>query len=93
MNSILSLVGREKELFSTETKAHEAELPEAVRDPHFLVLGGSDVIRIWEASAQKPLELPPFGDRECHAYLEKSTVYFVDCESLLQKFLDVVGVH
>jgi FlaA1/EpsC-like NDP-sugar epimerase len=39
MSSILSLIGREKELFSNDIKTHEEELTEIVSNSRFLVVG------------------------------------------------------
>jgi FlaA1/EpsC-like NDP-sugar epimerase len=44
MTSILSLIGREKELFSVDIERHEDELSEAVSKSRFLVLGGAGSI-------------------------------------------------
>ncbi|PKG37752.1 UDP-N-acetylglucosamine 4,6-dehydratase [Psychromonas sp. Urea-02u-13] len=44
MNSILPLIGREKELFSNDIKAHEKELSETILNSRFLVLGGAGSI-------------------------------------------------
>ncbi|MBS8230186.1 NAD-dependent epimerase/dehydratase family protein [Marinobacter salarius] len=44
MNSILSLIGRDKELFSNDIQNHEAELSEIVSSSRFLVLGGAGSI-------------------------------------------------
>lgn len=44
MNSILGLIGREKELFSTDIAVHEARLSEVVGRSRFLVLGGAGSI-------------------------------------------------
>lgn len=44
MASILSLIGREKELFSTDIQQHEAQLQQAVSGSRFLVLGGAGSI-------------------------------------------------
>lgn len=44
MNSILSLIGREKELFTTDIKSKEQELQEIVSTSRFLVLGGAGSI-------------------------------------------------
>ncbi|OLO09871.1 UDP-N-acetylglucosamine 4,6-dehydratase [Chromohalobacter japonicus] len=44
MISILSLIGREKELFTTDILKNEAELSESVRNSRFLVLGGAGSI-------------------------------------------------
>jgi FlaA1/EpsC-like NDP-sugar epimerase len=44
MNSILSLIGREKELFSADVKNQEAKLSEIIGTSRFLVLGGAGSI-------------------------------------------------
>jgi len=44
MNSILSLIGREKELFSNDITNHESQLAEIVSNSSFLVLGGAGSI-------------------------------------------------
>ena len=44
MNSILSLIGREKELFMTDIQQHETQLQHAVSGSRFLVLGGAGSI-------------------------------------------------
>ena len=44
MNSILSLIGREKELFSNDIKTHEKELSEIVSSSRFLVVGAAGSI-------------------------------------------------
>jgi len=44
MNSILSLIGRDKELFSTDVKNQEAQLSDIVCKSRFLVLGGAGSI-------------------------------------------------
>lgn len=44
MNSILSLIGRDKELFSADIKAQDAQLSEIVSNSRFLVLGGAGSI-------------------------------------------------
>lgn len=44
MNSILSLIGREKELFSNDIKNHEKELSEIVSNSRFLVVGAAGSI-------------------------------------------------
>tara|TARA_R100000789_G_scaffold92553_1_gene91195 strand:+ start:3282 stop:4472 length:1191 start_codon:yes stop_codon:yes gene_type:complete len=44
MNSILSLIGREKELFSNDITNHESQLAEIVSNSRFLVLGGAGSI-------------------------------------------------
>lgn len=44
MSSILSLIGREKELFSNDIKAHEEELSEIVSNSRFLVVGAAGSI-------------------------------------------------
>lgn len=44
MNSVLSLIGRDKELFSNDIQNHEAELSEIVSSSRFLVLGGAGSI-------------------------------------------------
>lgn len=44
MNSILSLIGRDKELFSADIKTHESQLSDAVSTSRFLVLGGAGSI-------------------------------------------------
>ena len=44
MSSILSLIGREKELFSTDIESKEQELKEIVSNSNFLVLGGAGSI-------------------------------------------------
>lgn len=44
MNSVLSLIGRDKELFSTDIENHEIELSEIVNTSRFLVLGGAGSI-------------------------------------------------
>lgn len=44
MNSVLSLIGRDKELFSTDVQQSEAKLTEIVRSSRFLVLGGAGSI-------------------------------------------------
>ena len=44
MNSVLSLIGRDKELFSTDIQNHEAKLGEIVSRSRFLVLGGAGSI-------------------------------------------------
>ena len=44
MMSILSLIGRENELFTTDIQTYEAELSEAVCSSRFLVLGGAGSI-------------------------------------------------
>ena len=44
MASILSLIGREKELFSADIQQHEAQLQQAVSGSRFLVLGGAGSI-------------------------------------------------
>ena len=44
MSSVLSLIGREKELFTQDIQAHEPKLSEAVSGSRFLVLGGAGTI-------------------------------------------------
>jgi len=44
MNSILGLIGRDKELFSTDIQNHEIKLTEIVSTSRFLVLGGAGSI-------------------------------------------------
>jgi len=44
MNTVLSLIGRDKELFSTDIQNHEVRLSETVRNSRFLVLGGAGSI-------------------------------------------------
>lgn len=44
MNSILTLIGREKELFTTDINNKEQELKEIVSNSRFLVLGGAGSI-------------------------------------------------
>jgi FlaA1/EpsC-like NDP-sugar epimerase len=44
MNSILGLIGRDKELFSVDIQANEAQLSEIVSRSRFLVLGGAGSI-------------------------------------------------
>jgi len=44
MSSILSLIGREKELFSNDIKTHEKELAEIVSSSGFLVVGAAGSI-------------------------------------------------
>ena len=44
MNNILSLIGREKELFSDDIKEHEKELSHIVSISSFLVIGGAGSI-------------------------------------------------
>jgi FlaA1/EpsC-like NDP-sugar epimerase len=44
MNSILSLIGREKELFTNDITNHESQLVEIVSNSRFLVLGGAGSI-------------------------------------------------
>ncbi len=44
MNSIISLIGRDKELFSADINSHESELSDAVGSSRFLVLGGAGSI-------------------------------------------------
>jgi FlaA1/EpsC-like NDP-sugar epimerase len=44
MSSILSLIGREKELFSNDIKIHEKELSEIVSNSRFLVVGAAGSI-------------------------------------------------
>ena len=44
MNSILSLIGRDKELFTTDINFQEAKLSGIVSDSRFLVLGGAGSI-------------------------------------------------
>ncbi|MCD9150533.1 UDP-N-acetylglucosamine 4,6-dehydratase [Psychrobacter sanguinis] len=44
MNSILKLIGREKELFTTDINNKEQELKEVVSNSRFLVLGGAGSI-------------------------------------------------
>lgn len=44
MSNILSLIGREKELFSTDISNHESELKRIVSQSRFLVLGGAGSI-------------------------------------------------
>ena len=44
MSSILSLIGREKELFSNDIKTHEKELAEIVSSSRFLVVGAAGSI-------------------------------------------------
>jgi len=44
MNSVLSLIGRDKELFSTDVQNSEAKLTETVSASRFLVLGGAGSI-------------------------------------------------
>ena len=44
MTSILKLIGRERELFSTDIEIAENELSETVRESKFLVLGGAGSI-------------------------------------------------
>ena len=59
MNSILSLIGREKELFTTDIKSKEQDLQEIVSTSRFLVLGGAGSIgqavvkEIFKRSPQK----------------------------------------
>ncbi|MDE1220592.1 UDP-N-acetylglucosamine 4,6-dehydratase [Vibrio aestuarianus] len=44
MSNILSLIGREKQLFSTDITNHETELKRIVSESRFLVLGGAGSI-------------------------------------------------
>lgn len=44
MNSILSLIGRENELFSTDISAYENQLAEIIKSSRFLVLGAAGSI-------------------------------------------------
>ena len=44
MNSILSLIGRKRELFSSDISSNQQELVEKVSSSHFLVLGGAGSI-------------------------------------------------
>jgi len=44
MNNILTLIGREKELFNTDIKNYDKELKELVSSSSFLVLGGAGSI-------------------------------------------------
>lgn len=44
MSSILLLIGRKKELFSTDISSHESELKSIVSESRFLVLGGAGSI-------------------------------------------------
>ncbi|MEZ9398016.1 UDP-N-acetylglucosamine 4,6-dehydratase [Vibrio splendidus] len=44
MSNILPLIGREKELFSTDISNHESELKRIVSESRFLVLGGAGSI-------------------------------------------------
>lgn len=44
MNSILSLIGREKELFTNDITRHESQLSEIASTSRFLVLGGAGSI-------------------------------------------------
>lgn len=44
MTSELSLIGREKKLFSTDVSAHENELAEKIHNATFLVIGGAGTI-------------------------------------------------
>lgn len=44
MSSILSLIGREKELFANDIKTHEKELSEIVSNSRFLVVGAAGSI-------------------------------------------------
>lgn len=44
MTSTLSLIGREKELFSNDITNHENQLAEIVSTSRFLVLGGAGSI-------------------------------------------------
>ena len=44
MNSVLNLIGRDKELFSTDVQQSEAKLTEIVSSSRFLVLGGAGSI-------------------------------------------------
>lgn len=44
MNDTLSLIGREKELFSTDIKTHESKLADIIGISRFLVLGGAGSI-------------------------------------------------
>lgn len=44
MNNMLSLIGREKELFSDDINKHEAELKEIISTSSFLVIGGAGSI-------------------------------------------------
>lgn len=44
MSSILSLIGREKALFTTDIQQHETQLQQAVSGSRFLVLGGAGSI-------------------------------------------------
>ncbi|WP_336146502.1 UDP-N-acetylglucosamine 4,6-dehydratase [Marinobacter salarius] len=44
MNSVLSLIGRDKELFLTDIQNHEAKLSQIITNSRFLVLGGAGSI-------------------------------------------------
>ena len=44
MNSVLSLIGREKELFSNDIKLHEKSLSKIVSNSSFLVVGAAGSI-------------------------------------------------
>lgn len=44
MSSLLTLIGRQRELLAEDVAAHEAELTELVRSSRFLVLGGAGSI-------------------------------------------------
>ncbi len=60
MTSILSLIGREKELFTSDIQANESQLSEAVCSSRFLVLGGAGSIGqavTKEIFARNPLKL------------------------------------
>ncbi|RCW71155.1 polysaccharide biosynthesis protein [Marinobacter nauticus] len=60
MNALLTLIGREKELFTQDIRDHEAELSEAVGRGRFLVLGGAGSIGqavVWEIFKRNPLKL------------------------------------
>ncbi len=60
MNSILSLIGREKDLFNGDIGLHECELIRIVNDSRFLVLGGAGSIGqavVKEIFKRNPLKL------------------------------------
>ena len=60
MSSLLELIGRKNELFSTDLKKHEEELSQKVLSSSFLVIGGAGSIGqavVKEIFKRKPLKL------------------------------------
>ena len=60
MTSILSLIGREKELFADDIGRHESELSTIISNASFLILGGAGSIGqavTKEIFKRKPLKL------------------------------------